>query len=240
MSQIFASVVIPAYNEQDTIGFCLESLVAQKTEQDFEVIVVDNNSTDRTAEVVMQYESKLNLRLLSEKKKGRGAARGAGFEAARSDIIFSTDADSMLPENWIELFTSFFSDKNIVAVTGTGKIIDNTWYKNAFFNVFQPMSMRSYRLFMRHYWLSGFSFAIRKDIYEKAGKIDTTLNALDDIDLGLRVVKHGKIKFVPNAPAIMSGRRFRDDFIKGLISYYKPFMQVVRQESHKVYMDDLR
>lgn len=233
------SVVVPAYNEEDAIKVCLDSLVAQKSKYPFEVVVVDNNSTDKTAKVVRSYADKLNLRLVTEKIKGRGAARARGFEEAKGDIIFSTDADTTLPEKWVERFVDELTE-DYVAVTGTCKIDDNVWYKNAIFNVFQPLSMDMYRIPMRHYWLSGFSFAIWRSAYIKAGKLDPTLNALDDVDLGIRVKNLGKIKFIRDLPVVISGRRFRKNFFWGIISYGKPFMDVAMHKKLNVYMDDIR
>lgn len=97
------SVVIPAYNEEELIGNCLNALVAQKTTEEFEVIVVDNNSRDKTAEIAEKYKSKLNLKILLQKEKGRGAARQKGFAAQR--------VTSSSPPTQIQLFHLFgYSD----------------------------------------------------------------------------------------------------------------------------------
>lgn len=233
------SVVIPAYNEEESIGLCLTSLVNQNTKRSFEVIIVNNNSTDNTANIVRIFKDRLNLRLISEKKKGRGAARARGFEEAKGNIIFTTDADTIIPQDWIESFVKCFRSKNVVAVTGTCKINDNSWIENEIFNFFQPWTMVIYRIIMQNYWLSGFSFAIRKEIYQKAGKIDTKLNALDDFDLTFRVMKYGKIQIVKN-PVITSGRRFRGNFIGGVTSYMKPMLQIALNKKKTIFMDDVR
>lgn len=233
------SIVIPAFNEEETIGLCLTSLSKQTTRRQFEVIIINNNSTDNTAKVVSKFKNKLNLRLILEKKKGRGAARARGFDEAKGNIIFTTDADTIIPKDWIESFMKGFSDERVVAVTGTCKIRDNSWIENEIFNFFQPWTMVVYRLIMQNYWLSGFSFAIRKDIYLKAGKIDTKLNALDDFDLTFRVMKFGKIQIVKN-PVITSGRRFRGNFIMGVASYCKPMIRIAMNKKKSIYMNDVR
>jgi glycosyltransferase involved in cell wall biosynthesis len=149
------SVVIPAYNEEKCIEKCLDALVKQETTIKFEVIVVNNTSTDRTQELVKKYVRKLDLKLLDEKKKGRGSARHAGFQAASGNIIFSTDADTIVPIDWIEKIMGKFK-KDTDAVSGTCKIVDCGKFTNLFFNAFQPLAMKGYRIVMGHYWLSGF------------------------------------------------------------------------------------
>ncbi|MBI3255845.1 MAG: glycosyltransferase [Candidatus Andersenbacteria bacterium] len=100
------SIVIPAYNEAQAISKTLASLVAQDFSGEFEVIVVDNNSSDGTAQVAKAFQDKLNLKVIHEPHQGRGAARAAGFAAAQSRIICSTDADTIVPSNWLTEITA--------------------------------------------------------------------------------------------------------------------------------------
>jgi cellulose synthase/poly-beta-1,6-N-acetylglucosamine synthase-like glycosyltransferase len=219
------SVVIPAYNEEKWIGKTLDSLVAQKTTEKFEVIVVDNVSTDKTAEIVRSYNRKLQIKLIKEKKKSRGAARRTGFAAAKGEIIFSTDADSVVPEDWIETIMEYFKDEKIVAVTGTCKIYDLANSKNVLFNTFHPISMKLFRVLMGNYWLSGFNFAIRKKMYDESGGFDSQLNAQEDTDLAFRVKRYGKIRYIPDPVVTVSGRRFSDGMVKGLYSYIDTYFK---------------
>ena len=82
------SIVIPCYNEEESIGPVLESLP-----QVYEVIVVDNNSTDKTGEIAKSKDEKV----VFEKKQGYGAAYKAGFAAATGDIIATLDGDGQYP-----------------------------------------------------------------------------------------------------------------------------------------------
>ncbi len=239
-AQNMISVIIPAYNEEDSIGACLASLVTQKTDKKFEVIFVDNNSKDKTIEIAKQYKDKLNLKIIKEKTQGRGAARARGFDEAKGDIMFSSDADAVFFPEWIELFSSYFADKKVIAVTGSVKITDNTKINNWIFNSLHPYLMRGYRLIFGHYWLSGFSFAVRSTTYNEVGGLNRNLNALDDIDLGFRIYKKGKISLVDNPRVTMSGRRFKPHFFRGLFSYFKPFFQLVFLKNHSFTVSDER
>lgn len=235
------SVIIPAYNEEKKIGECLDSLVNQSIAQKFEVIVVDNNSKDKTAEIARRYESKLNLKIVVQKIKGRGATRQKGFHQAKGKIILSTDADTIIPPSWTEKFSKTLQESNAVAITGTCRIIDCGFFINIIFNILQPLSMRIYRLIFGHYWLSGFSFGIYKDVYKKSGGFNKNLNAQEDIDLSFRVSKVGQIKFIPNLPVIFSGRRFKNGLlIKGLLSYVTTFIGYFFYKNEKVILSDIR
>lgn len=234
------SIVIPAHNEEKLISRCLDSLVNQQTTQDFEVIVVDNNSTDKTKEITEKYKHKLNLRILFENQKGRGRARWRGFKAAQGDVILSTDADAIVPPNWIEGITCCFKEKNIIAVTGSCRINDCSWFVNISFNFFQPTAMILYRVFFGHFWLSGFNFAIRKSAYVKSGGFNPELNTLEDIELSFKVKKIGRIKFVSNLPVIMSGRRFKNGMIMGIISYIITFIQYFLFDRREIDLEDIR
>lgn len=234
------SVVIPAYNEEDNITKCLQALVGQETEEKFEVILVNNNSTDKTEEIAKTFLAKLNLKILLEKQKGRGIARHMGFMKANSNIILSTDSDAHVPKNWIDTLVANLKKNGVVAVTGTCRISDCSKTTNNSFNFFQPLFMKGYRLVFKHYWLSGFSFAIYKNIYQKSGGFNTKLNAQEDIDLSFKVAKLGKIHFISNLPVTFSGRRFKDGLIKGLIPYIVTFFEYFLFKKKNMELSDIR
>lgn len=211
------SVVVPAYNEEKYIENCLRSLVDQKTNFDYEVIVVDNNSTDKTLEAAKNFKGKLNLRVILEKIQGRGASRAKGFREARGKIILSTDADAIVYPEWIDTLVAGLDGK-MVATTTSCKTLDLGFIKDAIFNFVQPTATILYRLIFGHFWLAGFSFAISKSVYIKSGGFNANLQALEDTDLAVRVAKFGKIKFI-NKPVIFSGRRFKEGLFKGLCQY---------------------
>ena len=91
------SIVIPAYNEERYLPACLDAIAAQ-TIKPFEVIVVDNNSSDSTAKIAAQYPF---VRVVNEPRRGIGFARNAGFNAAAGDIIGRIDADTHVPASWV-------------------------------------------------------------------------------------------------------------------------------------------
>lgn len=215
------SVIIIAYNEELSIGACLDAFTKEQTNEPYELILVDNASTDRTSAIAEQYRNRIPLRIIREERKGRGAARAAGFRASRGEIILSSDGDSIVPSGWIEKLGSVLRNSPAVAVSGPCKIADASPLTNVLFNMIQPLSMHFYRLFTGHYWLTGSNFAIKRDAYEKAGGFDPAAPSSEDTELAFRVKKIGKINYI-NIPVISSGRRFRGGIfglLKGLFAY---------------------
>jgi glycosyltransferase involved in cell wall biosynthesis len=117
------SVVIPALNEERYLGKCLESLMRQDYHHSFEIIVVDNGSTDNTVSIANSY----GVNVISEFRRGAAWARQRGFESATSAIIASTDADTILPVNWLSQIDLLFRENRILPVT------DGLQFRQSFF-----------------------------------------------------------------------------------------------------------
>ena len=125
------SVVIPVYNCADTIRTCLESIFAQSYPRNhFEVIVVDDGSTDETASVARALAATSNecLTILSQANAGPAAARNAGIRAASGTIVAFTDADCVAAPNWLESLIHVFNQYPDVA--GVGGPLDNAARSN--------------------------------------------------------------------------------------------------------------
>lgn len=102
------SVVIPAFDEEDTIAACLDLLLQQLDDID-EIVVVDNNSSDRTNEIVAEYaDREPAVLLVTESKPGAFSARNAGFNAAKGDLLGRIDADTAIRPGWAKAYRAFF------------------------------------------------------------------------------------------------------------------------------------
>jgi glycosyltransferase involved in cell wall biosynthesis len=107
------SVIIPTFNEASVIGECLKSL-SEQSYKDFEIIVVDDGSTDSTFEVVSELKIKnLKLKILSAAHLGAGAARNLGAKHAKGEILVFVDADMTFGKNFLS---------NLVKPIETGKV----------------------------------------------------------------------------------------------------------------------
>lgn len=115
LSDLTVSIVIPAYNEEGQLALCLDA-IARQTVKPFEVIVVDNNSTDNTVKIAGKYPF---VTVLRERRQGVVHARNTGFNAARGDIIGRIDAETVLPPDWVERVQQIFMHSNVDAVSGS-------------------------------------------------------------------------------------------------------------------------
>lgn len=122
------SAIVCVYNREDTLPQCLEALASQTlAESTYEVIVVNNNSSDRSPEIAADFARKFgNFRLVHEEKQGLAAARNCGMREARSPIAAFTDDDAIPAENWLERLMARFDqlDDKFVAVGGE---LDPIW-----------------------------------------------------------------------------------------------------------------
>lgn len=213
------SVVIPAYNEEAYISLTLESLVAQKTKKKFEVIVVDNASQDKTAEIVKSFAPRLPVKVVHENRRGRGQARATGFATAKGEIILSTDSDVIVPPDWIEKMSAPFVDQEVAGAASMLITYDLSAFDNRFYWVSDWVYMHAYRLLFGNHTVVGCSFGVRKSVYESVGGFSTALLAQEDVELGWKLRKAGKIVMVPDICPKISGRRFRRGVVVGFMEY---------------------
>src|SRR5512136_1564985 len=109
------TVIVPAFNEEELIAGCLDSLLHQTLDQSkYEIIVVDNNSTDLTARIALSKGVKVEC----EERKGYVHAIRRGIEVSQTELIAFTDADCRLPLDWLEQILSHFED--FTKVVGVG------------------------------------------------------------------------------------------------------------------------
>lgn len=185
------SVVIPAYNEEKYLKYCLESLMNQ-TEKPSEIIVVDNNCTDRTAKIARSFK----VKIIKEKKQGTISARNTGFNAAKYDIIARTDSDTILPKDWISRIKKAFEDPSLGALSGPTYYYN--WKKSAqVSHIPALMLFNALGLLFKNGCLYGPNMSIRKTVWEKV-KRNVCLDdkkVHEDIDVSIHLNKITRIKF---------------------------------------------
>lgn len=192
------SIVIPCFNEENVIGECLDAIKSQ-TILPAEVIIVDNNCTDKTAEIAKKYKF---VRVISEKKQGISFARTKGFSSAKTDIIGRIDADSVIPPNWVEdVIKEYEKTGNLdYAVTGP-VLIRNQPFKKTVSIFFTLFYYHIPRFFTGNYAFNGSNMALTKQIWEllnNDGKWLSDERYHEDSDLSLKASENGtRIKFLP-------------------------------------------
>jgi len=212
------SFVIPAYNEEACVGKCLSSVLREKERSglDVEVVVVNNNSTDRTKDVALSFPS---VSVVDEPQKGIVRARQAGYRAAHGDIIANVDADNILPDGWIKrAFREFSENSDLVALSGPVIYYDLSRIVNMQVRLFYRLGYAA-NLFNRHVlkkgaMLQGGNFVVRKSALDAVGGFDTSIDFYgEDTDIACRMSEIGNVKFSFSFPIYSSGRRLAEEGI---------------------------
>jgi len=198
------SVIIPAFNEEKYIGKTLESVNSlEKDNLNIEVLVVDAHSKDKTAEIAESYGAKI----ISEPHKGIGFARQQGLKHAQGEIVAFTDADTVVPKNWLKRHIEVLQKGNNVFSYGTFRVIDGKFPYFHYINYLQPRI-----LWLMHYLFgkeiaAGQNLAFWREKALSIGGFNDQLKVMEDIDLAVRMSKIGKTVFIPDLVVYSSGRR---------------------------------
>lgn len=218
------SVVIPAYNEEKYLPKTLESLKNQvRGDFDYEVIVVDSSSTDKTAQIAKNY----GARVLRIPKVTPAFARQKGIEVAQGEIIACIDADTLVPKDHLTTVVSEFEkDPGLVGLTG---IIDGwggSFWQNFLYKWVNTLFAKLNFLLGRH-GFQGQSFALRREAFFKIGGFRVELHTGEDFDLGIRMAKIGKVKFLFKTFGVSSLRRTKEGLSKTVSRGFLSYLRVV-------------
>ncbi len=226
------SIVIPAYNEEETIERTIKSLLKQ-TYGNYEILVVDNNSKDKTKKIASDY-----VRTITETKQGYIFAVKRGVSETDGEIVTICDADSIYPSKWLESMMKSFRDERVVATYGSAKFHDT----GLFMSFISLIAYSSFLIVSKFFGLdntAGFNFLFRRDAYEKIGGYDENWKwGSPDIELGKRLKNLGKVKLRMKA-VMTSSRRFKKG---GLLKTTKMFLgmwkKMLKNERPDISYDD--
>ncbi|MCL5267860.1 MAG: glycosyltransferase family 2 protein [Bacteroidetes bacterium] len=227
------SIVVPAYNAEESIGYTVRSVVEQSktiSRSSFEVIVVDNNSTDKTREVALEAGADV---VAKEKLQGTNIARNRGYLESRGEIIVFLDADSEAPEDWLIRIGEAFEDPTTQAISGPydygftrTKAIAEAIYTRIVF----PSLPKLLRLLFRKKAaiIIGGNFAVRRSTIEKIGGLPPLTFWGDDAAIAMAVVRRvGKVRFISTLRVKSSHKRFdRDGFLILAGKYARAYFRV--------------
>ncbi|MBI5376217.1 MAG: glycosyltransferase [Candidatus Schekmanbacteria bacterium] len=194
------SIIIPAYNAEKTIGECLKALLDQTYgRESYEVIVVDDGSTDKTAGIA----ESLGAKVIRQKNAGPAAARNRGVDEAKGDIILFTDSDCVPAKDWIAQMTAPFEDSETGAVKGAYRTEQRSLvarFAQVEFEERFEMLKKADSIDMVDTYSAGY----RKEIFLKAGGFDRSFPVANNEDTELSYKLSGLgVKMVFNPDAIV-------------------------------------
>lgn len=205
------SVVVPAYNEQDYLPACLESIRRQDYAGRYEVIVVDNASTDATAQIARDWGAKV----VYEGKRSPACARQKGAEVASGEIIAFIDADTQAPPHWLSSIVSrFMRSPEVVAMSGPYAYCDAGSFTRISSYIGNILSMVIDQLFRKVFGkgsaIWGCNFAVRRAAFWQVGGFDTNIKFYgEEYELSLRLRKAGRGCIMPRLVVLTSARRLK-------------------------------
>jgi glycosyltransferase involved in cell wall biosynthesis len=184
MSRPLVSIIIPTRNRAALLPAAIDSVLSQ-TRQDFELIVVDDGSTDDTHEVMRAYAS--HITCLRIEPSGPSAARNCGIKAARADMIAFLDSDDCWLPRKLERQLDYHAARDDVMVSQTREV----WIRNGVrVNARAKHRMRSgwiYEYCLPLCIVSPSSVIIHRSAFERVGLFDESMPACEDYDLWLRI-----------------------------------------------------
>lgn len=178
----FVSIILPAKNEERYIGSALEGLAHQDYPADLmEVIVVDNNSTDGTAEICKQY----NVKRIPFDHGPVGAVRNHGFKNSRGEIIFFLDSDCIAPTSWVGNAVKKLKENNDLILGGGCCLRENPYFLERYW----LLSSRSGTTLPKD--LIGASISMHRGVFEKVGMFSEEVTSGEDTELSQKLIEHG-------------------------------------------------
>lgn len=199
------SIVIPAYNEEKYIGKTLQSIKEMdlKKDWDLEIVVIDGGSTDNTKKEAEKY----GARVVKEPHKGIGFARQEGIKHAKGEIIAFTDADTVVPKDWLERIVEELLKPDVSFVYGTFRVKDGRFPYYHFINYIQPHWLWWLHNLFGKPIAAGQNMAFWREKAQSVGGFDDKILLFEDIDFAIRMKRVGKVVFIPDLIVISSGRR---------------------------------
>lgn len=198
-NHLFVSIIIPCFNEEEYIGRCIDSIKHQHYEGKYEIIVVDNGSTDDTLKIIKDK----GITLEHAKKKGPAPVKNKGIERARGEILVFIDGDCVAAEDWLNNIVSGFKNQHTGCVAGEIMADErkNLSVLEQFLNKKGYLSQKQH---VEHPFLpyaATANTAYRREVFDKIGFFDESLFVGEDADFSWRMhlFTNYKVTYIPEA-----------------------------------------
>ncbi len=205
MESPFISIIVPAYNAERTMKMCIESLLnLDYPKNRYEIIIVDNNSKDNTADIIRQYPV---LYLLEDQIQTSYASRNRAIKHAKGDILAFTDSDCIADSNWLKEGVKSFEDGEVVGLGGNvlsykpEHYIEKYQDRKKVFDRTNAMSKEALKAGKANVITANAIY--RRDLFSEVGLFKNEITGGGDREFSLRVQQDHKGKLVYNPDAII-------------------------------------
>ncbi|WP_316840247.1 glycosyltransferase [Pedobacter gandavensis] len=231
---MFFSIIIPLYNRPQEIDELLGTLTKQ-TYLQFEVLVIEDGSTNDAKAIVAKYENQLDIKYFFKPNAGQGFARNYGFERAKGDYFVIFDSDCLIPEDYLETVRDYLYEHQLDAYGGPDAAHETftTVQKAISYAMTSPFTTGGIRGNKKHigqFHPRSFNMGVSRAVWEKVGGFILTRLG-EDIEYSIRIHENGfKIGLIPAAKVFHKRRTSFGQFYKQLhffgrarINIYKHF-----------------
>jgi len=212
------SVIIPALNEGKYIQKTLKSLSTQSF-RDFEIIVVDGNSSDDTCKKARRYAS-----IVKQPAKGVSLARNTGAIHAKGDILFFTDADTIVEKGTLRNIYELFNDNRVAVATGPILPKERVGITIRMLYSINYKSLVKLSMLIGKPSFVGSNIAVRRSVFERIHGFNKRYNTYEDCDMTIRAGAHGRAVYDNNIMVRSSARRMVQWGMVKYLSYTLPNM----------------
>lgn len=219
------SFIMPAYNSEVTISQAIESVLNQ-TIKPYEIIVVNDGSTDGTAAIASQYP----IKLLHKENGGVASALNIGLEDAKGDYIAIVESDVIIPPNWTEVLLQDLGQDH--SIMGAGAILKTGNPQNTIARLSGYELEQSYQRIKKKFvpHITAANSLYRKDAFDIAGKYDEGLkNACNDAEFNGRLITKGyRLSLNKDIQVLHFWKEDLSSYLKRQFAYafYRPFLTV--------------
>ncbi len=232
------STIIPTLNEENYVGRLLQSLCAQ-TYKDFEVIVVDGQSEDKTVEVAKSFCDKLKLKVICVEKRNIAYQRNLGASVANGEILLYLDADIVLKNNFLKCCMAEFDSRCLDTASCYLRPMEG---RQGVLNIFRIWDILVWQLFFNAilcvaqytYPVSpGGGTFVKKWVHEKVGGFDETIKLAEDHEYAKRTAKFAKFRILRKTMFVSMRREDTDGRVRVLVKY-------ILATFHKFFFGEIR
>jgi glycosyltransferase involved in cell wall biosynthesis len=222
------SVVIPVYNGEKTLERCLNSVLDQNY-PDFEIIIVDNGSIDRTYEIIHSYNNS-KIRYFNEPIKGRGRARNLGIKKIEGKLIAMIDSDCVAPRNWLTELSKPILENDEKIVMGGEESVYQNYYSDHIQKANEKIIEKSREgKYIKH--LDTKNIIFKKEVFVER-RFDPEIKNCEDFEFLIQILNVYKIFYLPEVKVKHYHRINRKEWIKTQIDRAFETTKIYKKHSH--------